>query len=781
MNNKDKQIESKNISASSHSKKSSQSECNIVQSAKNESLINDIVENDDGVDFDEEIGNRKLKKKYIFVISIAVAALLILLAIVLVLCFTLRSKTNSDNNIKIESVSIQQNGVNINSPIDVAFYEDNIMLNVEVNNGRTSETDSVKITWSIINANPLGCTIDNNGKFTVGNTLGSVVVEVKVESKNTVTVHQIVNIVVPSNLALFDLNATVIKDELNFIEGQHFSPEGIIVCATFINSKNDTFSVFVNDYLYDADSVLLPTMSDTTITYTYNHISRHCLVPIIVRPKTLQKIEIVSSPNILKYIEGQYFDSAGLKILAHYEFFVSEITDFVCQNIGEALAPDDKFVEIYYTDNGVTKTAIQAIDVSRRTLQSINIVHMPTKLNYIQGQFFRKDGLKVEAVYEYMTRDVTDEVAVDLTDRLFATNFEVNFSYTEGGIEKSEKCAINVEKPYQDVRVIKFTNPYDVSLSWLFEYMGDDGIVRVDDTSVENYDSLMVDNEKGVYIVPVGAVVTILKVSPAVIGLKINEKSVGINYPSNSYEFEVDFGIEDIEIDFIKLLGSRITLRFTGEKTGQNFAFIYPYNYEGNLYERDVFQLAQIFEETEDSYYTFDYGGIEYTFDELTSVVFSADALLIAIKHERVLNNSILANVKYPNVTIITYLDRDTAKSLNVLPKVNRIGYRLEFSTTQDGVFLNDTTFTEWLGQAEEGATLFARYTLVATPITGNIIGVYSYENEEEQISLTLIFNADGTYSYSLYKNDENNCIFAGVYKDNLSVEYLPVQLLKQN
>lgn len=612
--------------------------------------------------------------------------------------------------------------------LDKAFTSDDFFLRVVINDGDYDKEHEPTVTWRIVSNDDLNCIISDDGTFTIGDTLGSVIVEVCVTSENTLTKQLTVNIVVPSNLALFELHSAVSDDKLEFIEGQKFSPTGLVSSVTFINDQNDTFSVFVTDYTYDAESILVPSISDFQISYTYKGIVRQSLVPVVVHPKTLQSIEVSSAPTTVSYIEGQQLNFDGLKIRAKYEYItIEDITGFVVSNADTVLAPSNTGVEIYYTDNGVTKTVFQAITVANRTLQGITIDSEPTKLHYVQGRYFERDGLKVTANYEYMTRDVTDLVVFDVTGRLESTCTEVNFIYTEGDVEKGGKFDITVEKPYQDVRTIKFANRYNATLSWLYEYMSDDGTVSIDDTDFVNNSILRFDQENGIYTVPVGAVVTILKVSPAIVGFNFNGEYIAIEYPSNSYEFEVEFGTADIEIDFVKQIGERITVRFASEEVGQNFAFIYSNTYNGTLSKKDLFQIAQIFEDTAQCYYTFNLGnGLDYTFDELSSVIFNVDTLFIVSKHKRTLTNAININLVYPDATVATILDKTTVASLDVLPKVNRIGYSLGFSLTKGGALLTDIAFTEWLNQLEDNATLYAVYTLSATPVIGSIVGTYA-------------------------------------------------------
>lgn len=81
---------------------------------------------------------------------------------------------------------------------------------------------------------------------------------------------------------------------------------------------------------------------------------------------TLSSIQIKNAPSKTKYTEGESFNSSGLKIIAKYsDGTVKEVTDYKCSPSGTLKTSDTKIV-ITYTENGVTKSVEQKIEVVKK-------------------------------------------------------------------------------------------------------------------------------------------------------------------------------------------------------------------------------------------------------------------------------------------------------------------------------------------------------------------------------------------------------------------------------
>ncbi len=78
----------------------------------------------------------------------------------------------------------------------------------------------------------------------------------------------------------------------------------------------------------------------------------------------LESIEIVSPPEKTTYYEGDILSLYGIKVVAYYRDGThSDVSDKITTSLSEPLTHSHKQVVLSYTENGVTKTAIQEIFV----------------------------------------------------------------------------------------------------------------------------------------------------------------------------------------------------------------------------------------------------------------------------------------------------------------------------------------------------------------------------------------------------------------------------------
>lgn len=684
---------------------------------------------------------------------------------------------NKYSKLQIDNIAITHNGKEAKS-LYAEFTAESLDLGVEING---KDVDDLKrkridVEWTIISEDGLGCEIDADGLIKIGNKLGNMTVQVKVMSKNVAAASAEINIFAPESATLRDIEVKAPQDGLVFIEGQKFDSTGIDVFAHFADIEK---TPLISDLIYSEEPL---SVQDTEIEIKASHagVSTFAVIPIVVKPKTLQSIEITKVPNKRHYIEGQSLDLSGIEVMAHYEY-IDKIVDDYYVGLDGALTADDSEINVFYTNGPVTKEAKVNINVEPRTLEAIEIVTPPNKVKYIQGQLFNAKGIKVLARYEYMTVDVSDLIEWDKKGRLLTDDKSVTISYEEKGVKLSKSLDIDVDLPYSSTRKIIMENPFDASLTWIFSYSEDGVTDKIDNTLLDGHSNLLYDAENGVYIVPVGALVTIRKISPAVTDFILNGEELNLNYPSSTAEFEVGFGENDLEVSFKKILGDRITVRLSEGYVGANWAFIYPLSHNGVLRAKDLDQIAAIYEDGDNYYFEYRIDGQAYTFPELCNFTFRSDTFINVKRVERILIDSVKLFVRYPNGNNFDYtVSRNDEFAFDKLPKIEKHGYALSFSLTEDGAAIGAKDFKEWLLRAEDGSVVFAVYSLNAETVTGDILGRWSYAHSTggHSFELNLEFNANGTYSYSLLFDSKLNCTFEGVfgYKNGtvtiLSLEY---------
>lgn len=699
-------------------------------------------------------------------LAIILISIIAFVAILLILLFTvIIPEVKRNEKIEIKSLSVLFDNKEIGSEITEEYNLNNHKFDVVINDGKIL-SKRINIDWTMVN--DLGCSIDNEGNFKIGESLGKIHIKITVASLNVLEKDIFMNIVKPQDYELHDIEAVLPSDGLHFTEGQKFSPIGLKVLANFKNG-DDSLQIYVVDYSYDEELVLTPKLSQTEIKYSNGAVERLATVYMNVLPKKLQSIEFSSFPTTT-YIEGQYFEKSGIEVTAHYEYIDEIINDYALNiDEGQMLTPEITEITASFQFGTEIKFVSMPISVKKRELQDLFIDTMPNKLMYVQGQKFATQGMIIKAKYEYIERDVTDNVVLSIDGALLASDKVVVATYTENGKSLSVDIEIEVKKPYEQVRRIVFENSLDASLSWLFKYYTDEGEVQIDNTTVSENEKLLFDNANGVYVVPVGAIVTLQRVNPMINSFIIDGAEHQLIYPASTFDFEVDFG-EEIFIEFGKISSEKIVVRFAGNENMQNWAFVYPLNWNAPMKAEDLIKLGQIYEDSAEYCYKYHLAGVKYSYSQLATLNINQNTQFYVEKVAVESINLININVVYDDSFVSVVVDKTEFVSLAQLPQFAIEGYSLGFSTEKNGSLLNDTQFLTWLSTAQNGYMLYAVYTLTATPQEGFVIGNWHKEIiNTKAISLDITFNADGTYVYISKLDGQEKCRFEGIYefKDN--------------
>lgn len=160
----------------------------------------------------------------------------------------------------------------------------------------------------------------------------------------------------------------------------------------------------------------------------------------------LESISITKAPAKTEYIVGEKFDSTGMEVTAYYDDDSSKaVTTYTYTPTG-GLSFDDVIV-VTYEENGVSKTAQQAITViPDADLTGISVTTSPKKIVYTVGESFDKTGMVVTAEYDDgSTREVSG-YTWSPTGALGLSDKEITISYTEGEITKTDTISIQVNK-----------------------------------------------------------------------------------------------------------------------------------------------------------------------------------------------------------------------------------------------------------------------------------------------------------------------------------------------
>ena len=190
---------------------------------------------------------------------------------------------------------------------------------------------------------------------------------------------------------------TTLPDKTSYLEGK----EELDVTGAKLTVYYDDDSFEEIDVTADMVSGFDNTaVGPQILTVTYGEFT--ATFEIEITAKSLTRIDVTVLPDTLDYIEGEEFDPAGLEITAYYD-----------NDTSEALAADAYTLEGFESTVGehvitVTyggKTTAFTVDVAAKTLESIKVTALPTKLEYVEGEEFDAAGIEVTAYYNNKTSE----------------------------------------------------------------------------------------------------------------------------------------------------------------------------------------------------------------------------------------------------------------------------------------------------------------------------------------------------------------------------------------
>jgi hypothetical protein len=238
---------------------------------------------------------------------------------------------------------------------------------------------------------------------------------------------------------------TTAPSKTEYTVGEQFAPAGMVVTATY----SDETSKPVTSYTYAPTEALKESDTQITVSYEEGGITKTAVQAITVSPAAaLVGIEITTAPVKTEYVVGETFAKAGMIVTAKYDNQTSRVVTSYTWSPAAALALEDKNVIISYTENGVTKTAEQAITVADVEVKSIAIASLPSKMSYHLGDTFEPDGLTAKVTYTNGTSktvDLTDpNLTVEPNGALHVNDTAVKVSYEEDGVKVTSAASTKI-------------------------------------------------------------------------------------------------------------------------------------------------------------------------------------------------------------------------------------------------------------------------------------------------------------------------------------------------
>ncbi len=163
-------------------------------------------------------------------------------------------------------------------------------------------------------------------------------------------------------------------------------------------------------------------------------------VSVDIVPQSGTKVEslAVSVKNgATEYTEGQTIDRDSLLVWGDFGKYSARLTDF---DINPD-KPDPTDTEVIVKCGGASTSF--PISVKRKKLQSIEILNKPYTTFYIEGQVFDKQGLVIQANFEYIS-EIVEDYEVDDERALTYDDSSVRISYSYNGVTKTVEQNIEV-------------------------------------------------------------------------------------------------------------------------------------------------------------------------------------------------------------------------------------------------------------------------------------------------------------------------------------------------
>ena len=221
--------------------------------------------------------------------------------------------------------------------------------------------------------------------------------------------------------------------------GDSFDKTGMVITVTY----DDASTREVTNY--NCSPVVL-SKDDTYVTISYREMMTTVTTtqPVTVK-NLLKKIQIITPPTETAYEIGDTIDLTGMVVYAFYSDGTShEISNYTYSPHVVNSASDTE-VTITYTEDGITKTAIQDITVGNTpNLVSIAVSTPPTKVIYKAGEYFDPSGMVVTATFDNGTTKNVSGYTYSPTRTLQQDDNVITISYTKKGITKTTTQNITV-------------------------------------------------------------------------------------------------------------------------------------------------------------------------------------------------------------------------------------------------------------------------------------------------------------------------------------------------
>ena len=342
---------------------------------------------------------------------------------------------------KIEGITILNPANKVNYIEEEDFESEGLVVAVVYTNGETEIVEDY--------------TLDQNHNLRA--TQVGVLIQYQTDGESLFIVH---NITVREK-QLTDIVVKKAQDKQEFIEGDNFDANGMIISAVYDNGKEKE----VDNYEIENGTDLRmqgeegTVNASVTIRYTENNVTKSKNHGIRVIRKKVDSIEVKEDTITKIYRKGTELDLEDGKLLVTYNNSDTEEIDLTAEGV-EVTGYDNTSVgEQTITVTYQEKETTFNISVIARWLVATRITTPPNITEYIEGETFNPEGMDVLAVYDDGLERTTDNYEVVNGSNLSMPEYEglnnssVSIEYTENGVTKGtlqritvrSKSVINIE------------------------------------------------------------------------------------------------------------------------------------------------------------------------------------------------------------------------------------------------------------------------------------------------------------------------------------------------
>lgn len=201
-----------------------------------------------------------------------------------------------------------------------------------------------------------------------------------------------------TDAAMTGLSVLSPPSKSTYLEGEALDLDGLVVSASF----DDETTVLLPHYQFTGYD---PTPGAKTVTVSFNGMS--ATFQVTVKARSLVSIELTQTPEKRTYLEGEALDLGGLILTAVYDNGDREAVSGY-ETSGYEPTPGTKTVRLTYGG----KTVSFKVLVEARSLSSLEIQTLPTKLVYLEGDDFDPAGMVVIAHYNNGDREETSDYQI---------------------------------------------------------------------------------------------------------------------------------------------------------------------------------------------------------------------------------------------------------------------------------------------------------------------------------------------------------------------------------